>query len=118
MENLAIIERKIKALSDTNEPIEPTDIVANLKDIYDIIIKDLPESRISQQLTDEQIKILIFEKINLDVNNRNKIINDIANLQHINPDNRSFSTIDLNRREYIIQNLINRRKEIQKNLDI
>lgn len=119
------IDRKIDMLSNIANATTVNDVgvvsVDNLKDM----IADLETT--SQTLgpspsigansenseSEEQLRKIILERFrNADPEVKNNIVNKIANLKKINPDNRSFTTVNETKRQTLLKKLHERRGQL------
>lgn len=110
-----IIDNKIQSLSDINTAtgVQDIKVKSDVKSLQEIL-NSIDMNSNTDNLTGEQLKELLLNKIrSFDTDQRNKIIKDIANLQQINPTNRSFSSINENKRQILLERLHRRREELK-----
>lgn len=114
LEEIAI-DDKIQSLSNINTAtigVQDINIKNDMGSIEGVVGK-LDGEGAQPQISEEQLKGMLLDKIrSLDPDQRNKIIKEIASLQQVNPKNRSFSSINENKRQALLQRLHEKRDQL------
>jgi len=109
------IDNKIQALSQPINSATGVQDIAVKNDVETLqnMMDKLDDGNPQPEVSEEQLKEIFLNKLrNLDPEKRNKIIKDIANLQQVNPKNRSFSSINENKKQELLQRLHERRNQL------
>lgn len=114
------LDKKIHSLSNIKEATSVSDIKVKSDDpeiiqgiINHIDNNNTPLQEESLPQTDDQLREVLLKKIReLDPDKRDKIMADLANLQQVNPNNKSFSSIGDNKRQMLLRKLHEKRGQL------
>lgn len=104
------VEKKIEMLSNVSAAVSVGDVGAIGVDNLKEMVSDFGGGGKKDDVTEEELRKIILERVrNADPEVRNSVVNKIANLKRINPDNRSFTTVNESKRLALLKKLHERR---------